>query len=195
MVDTESMTYSPRRTPSLTMALLKLHDVFDYFCNHIQDATCKNAQAACLIFDSSIAASNPNSPSISGSPSSKRSSSPSRSPTITSWFVGSYNSESGSSQKSEWSTLVNPLIIFAGLEANYSACTHLKSYVQSNNLIRLYERTIIDLKIVQNILCEPFIYSTNEDSLLVPGSNIVSSYIEKATTIAHSIDAIMVCFN
>lgn len=111
MVDTESMTYSPRRTPSLTMALLKLHDVFDYFCNHIQDATCKNAQAACLIFDSSIAASNPNSPSISGSPSSKRSSSPSRSPTITSWFVGSYNSESGSSQKSEWSTLVNPLII------------------------------------------------------------------------------------
>jgi len=113
MVDTEeSMSSSPRRTPSLTMALLKLHDVFDYFCNHIQDATCKNAQAACLIFDSSIAASNPNSPSISGSPSSKRSSSPSRSPTITSWFVGSYNSESGSSQKSEWSTLVNLLIFF-----------------------------------------------------------------------------------
>lgn len=110
-IDTESMTYSPRRTPSLTMALLKLHDAFDNFCNHIQDATCSNAQAACLIFDSSVASSHPSSPSISGSPSSQRSSSPSRSPTITSWFVGSYNSELGSSQKSEWSTLINPLII------------------------------------------------------------------------------------
>ena len=107
MIDIESMTSSPRRTPTLTMALLKLHDLFDKFCNYTQDATYSNAQAACLVFDPS---SGPNSPSC-GSPSSQRSSSPSRSP-ITSWFIGTNNnSESDSSQKSEWEDIISPLII------------------------------------------------------------------------------------
>ena len=118
MIDIESMTSSPRRTPTLTMALLKLHDLFDKFCNYTQDATYSNAQAACLVFDPS---SGPNSPSC-GSPSSQRSSSPSRSP-ITSWFIGTNNnSESDSSQKSEWEDIISPLIICKNIVYRLRCC-------------------------------------------------------------------------
>ena len=198
MIDLESIPHYPRRTPVLTMTLIKLHDVFETFCNHLTDATYINAQAACLVLDSTTVAaspknSEPNSPAtIIGSPSSQRSSSPSRSP-ITSWFIGSYNSESVSSEKQEWEKSCKPLIMFAGLEAIYSACSHIESHVQAQTLVRLYERTIDDLRLVREILCDPFIYSTNDESSPVP--SIIASYSEKAVTLTHSIEAIMVRFH
>ena len=80
--------------------------------------------------------------------------------------------------------------MFAGLEAIYSACSHIESHVQAQTLVRLYERTIDDLRLVREILCDPFMYSTNDESTPVP--NIISSYTEKAATLMHSIEAIMV---
>ena len=194
-VDMESIPRSPRRIPVLTMTLVKLHDVFETFCRHLSDATYINAQAACLVLDSAAIAaspitSEPSSPAtIIDSPSSHRSSSRSRSP-ISSWFIGSHTSESESSQRIEWEKSCNPLIIFAGLEAIYSACSHIESHVQALTLVRLYKRTIDDLCLIRQVLCDPFVYSTRNESS--PGPNSIASYKEKAATLTLSIEAIMV---
>jgi hypothetical protein len=177
------------------MTLIKLHDVFETFCRHVSDATYKNAQTACFVLDSAAVAtspknSEPSSPStIMDSPSSHRSSSPSRSP-IASWFIGSYASESDSSQKTEWEKTCSPLIIFAGLEAIYSGCAHIESHVQALTLMGLYKRTFEDLRLVREALCDPFVGSTGIE--LSPGPNLISVYKEKAATLSLSIEAIMV---
>jgi hypothetical protein len=194
-VDMESIPRSPRRIPVLTMNLVKLHDVFETFCRHLSDATYINAQAACLVLDSAAIAaspktSEPSSPATNiDSPSSHRSSSHSRSP-IASWFIGSHTSESDSSLRSEWEKSCNPLIIFAGLEAIYSACSHIESHVQALTLVRLYKRTIDALRLIREVLCDPFVYSTRNESS--PGPNLIASYKEKAATLTLSIEAIMV---
>lgn len=194
-VDMEPFPRSPQRIPVLTMTLIKLHDVFETFCRHLTDATYINAQTACLFLDSAGIATSPktaesSSPAtIVDSPSSHRSSSPSRSP-IASWFIGSQTSESDYSQKSEWEKSCNPLIVFAGLEVIYSACSHVESHVQALTLVRLYKRTTDDLRLIRETLCDPFVYSTGSEAS--PGLNSMSSYKEKAATLSFSIEAIMV---
>mmetsp|Transcript_3775 Transcript_3775/g.9898 ORF Transcript_3775/g.9898 Transcript_3775/m.9898 type:complete len:733 (+) Transcript_3775:123-2321(+) len=193
-VDLNSKSYSPRRTPVLTMTLIKLHDVFESFCSHLTDATHINVQAACLVLESgsidaaSKTSGSKSSDTIGDSPSSPRSPSPSRSP-ITSWFIGSYNSATGYSENSEWEKFSNPLIIFAGLEAIYSACLHLESHNQALTLVRLYRKTIDDLRSIRKVLCDPLVYATEEQS--IPGTNLISSHREKATTLTFSLEAIM----
>eukprot|EP00531_Pseudo-nitzschia_arenysensis_P018553 CAMPEP_0116127434 /NCGR_PEP_ID=MMETSP0329-20121206/6838_1 /TAXON_ID=697910 /ORGANISM="Pseudo-nitzschia arenysensis, Strain B593" /LENGTH=593 /DNA_ID=CAMNT_0003621533 /DNA_START=606 /DNA_END=2390 /DNA_ORIENTATION=+ len=137
--------------------------------------------------------SKPNSPAtIIVSPSSNVSSSPPRSPSrspIAAWFIGSYNSESDSSQKSEWEKACNPLIIFSGLEAIYYSCSHVESHDKALALVRLYKRTIDDLLVVRKALCDPFVYSTRNDQS--PGPTATSTYKEKALTLSLSVEAIM----
>ena len=177
------MSCSPRETLALTSTLLKLFDVFELFCRHLTDATFINVQAACLVLESgsievSSKTSVPHSPAtIAGSP---------RSPG--SWLTGSYKSDTNSD--SEWEKVCDPLIIFAGLEAIYSACLHLQSHDQALTLVRLYEITVDNLRVIRKVLCDPFVSSTEEESL--PGANLIPSYREKATALAISLEAIMV---
>ena len=194
-VDMESHPRSPLRIPVLTVTLIKLHDVFEIFCHHITDTTSSSAQAACFVLDSAEIASSPkitepNSPArIIVSPGSHESSSPSRSP-LTSWFTGSNISESEYSQKSEWEKVCNPLIMFAGLEAVYSACSHVESHIQALALVRLYKRTTEDLRAIRKDLCDPFVYSTRSE--VSPELDTISLYKRKAITLSLSIEAIMV---
>eukprot|EP00532_Pseudo-nitzschia_australis_P002521 CAMPEP_0168193236 /NCGR_PEP_ID=MMETSP0139_2-20121125/18493_1 /TAXON_ID=44445 /ORGANISM="Pseudo-nitzschia australis, Strain 10249 10 AB" /LENGTH=594 /DNA_ID=CAMNT_0008116567 /DNA_START=81 /DNA_END=1863 /DNA_ORIENTATION=- len=190
MIDLESSPRSPQRTPVLIITLIKLHDIFETFCRHLTDATYINVQKACLVLDSTVVTVSPNnskpsSPApIIDSPSSQRSSSP-RSP-ITSWLMGSY---AKLFSKDEWEKFCNPLIIFAGLEAIYSACAHIESHVQAQTLVILYEKSIEDLRFIREVLCDPFINSAGDELSTRP--SMISSYQEKARTLADSIEAIM----
>lgn len=194
MIDLEATTHSTTRTPVLIMTLIKLHDVFETFCHHLTAATYTNVQKACSILDSTATAtpknSEPNSPiCMVDSPGSQRSLSPSMSP-ITSWLIGSYTSESTFSQKSEWETCCNPFITFAGLEAMYSASTHVQSYAQAQKLVLLYEKNIDDLRRIRMVLCDPFINPA--DSVASTKTKTILSYKEKAAALGESIDGITV---
>ena len=70
----------------------------------------------------------------------------------------------------------------------------MKSFVHSNHLIKLFERTRDDLCRVKDIICDPLVYSTNNNStsMLVPGCSVVSSYMEKARKLAETFNSLMV---
>jgi len=181
MLGTEAVSQFPQRIPVLTMTLITLNDTVETFCQHLTDATYTNAQAACLVLDSAAtkASSKPSSPAPKSSPS--------RSP-IRRFFTNT--SETSCTQKREWEKACNPLIMFAGLEAIYSACSHLKSPVEALTLVKMYKRNIEDLRHIREVLCDPFVYSATKE--LLSGSDLVSSYQEKAETLSISIEALMV---
>jgi hypothetical protein len=219
-----------RPTPVLTVALLKLDEYLPNYCECLKEPTFENAQKAMQVLDTVVIADTPPTgrslsspksspaPNMAGSPGSIKSS-PSRSP-IASWFIGSsYQTESaGPNQTSngpfstvflegEWDTFVNPLNLFAGLEAIYSSLAHASpDRIVALNLFRLYQRAKEDLNRVRETLCDPFL-PTSETSLdhtsnLSPlnlgtatsatasSSAKFISYREKASAVGMSLDAI-----
>ena len=110
--------------------------------------------------------------------------SPSRSPM--SWFKSSYNPQSDI----EWEKASAPLIVFAGLEAIYCSLSHLGSSHVQEFLVRLYRRTSLQLRLMKEALCDPFVYSTRKEESVSPSTT--SSYKTKAVDLSLSIEAIMV---
>lgn len=197
-----------RRTPVLTLALLKLDENLREFCQLLQDPTYENVQKACGILESSVATASSlldhagNHVSVEVSPTRT---SPSLSP-LTSWFTGASHPSTSSPTSSavalegEWEKFSNPLIVFAGLEGIYASLLHAESSELARSLSKLYERTIEDLSVVRETLCDPFLPSSlSEDenplasvdaSIDGSGSNKLLSYRENAIKVASSLDAI-----
>lgn len=168
------------RVPVLIVTMIKIHDVFEAFCGCLKDTTFLNAQAACLALDSAETKASENfSETIMDSPTS-----PSRSPM--SWFKSSYNPQS----EIEWEKASAPLIVFAGLEAIYCSLSHLGSSHVQEFLVRLYRRTSLQLRLMKEALCDPFVYSTRKEESVSPST--MSSYKTKAVDLSLSIEAIMV---
>lgn len=218
-----TVTAIVRPTPVLTLAMLKLDEYLPNFCECLKEPTFGNAKKAVQLLDTVIAGSPSgrsfstprNSPApMTGSPGSIKSS-PSRSP-IASWFIGSsHQTESGSNQSNgpmstmalegEWDTFVNPLNLFAGLEAIYASLAHASpDRVVAHNLFRLYQQAKEDLNHLRGILCDPFLPASTaetDDSTSTPldagtkpsaASSLatLNSYREKASAVGMSLDAI-----
>ena len=169
-----------RRTPVLTLALLKLDEHLITYCRHLADPSYENVEQACSLLDSSVATASTDQDSPSyhyGSPaahtptSPSRLASPSRSP-ITSWLTGGGTGESPSAHhhhhhhaspassalilEGEWEKFVTPLFLLAGAEAIYASLGHYQLDV-ARNLVSLYQRIGKDLQGVREMLCDPFL--------------------------------------
>ncbi|KAG7366461.1 hypothetical protein IV203_029131 [Nitzschia inconspicua] len=198
-----------RRTPVLTLALLKLDKNLNGFCEFLQDPTYENVRKACEILHTyvsiAIATSIPTDRHAERHPSPMAAMSPTLSP-LTSWFTGGSNplaaspSSSAAALEGEWEKFSNPLIVFAGLEGIYASLLHAESSELARNLSKLYERTIDDLIVVRETLCDPFLPSESESETLSSSMAIfedesspapLSSYREIATRVASSLDTIM----
>jgi hypothetical protein len=194
---------SLRRTPVLTLALLKLDEQLLSYCLYLCDPSYDNVAAACALLDSTVATASPansdrgGSPaSFVGSPSEQRSS-PSRSP-IRSWLSGggslksppnikSAVSSSAACMHSEWEKIIAPLFLLAGAEAIYSSLGQAHSSVVANNVIGLYQRIAKELRLVRETLCDPFL-DTGEEKL----APTLVMYCQKATSLAASLHALVI---
>jgi hypothetical protein len=205
----------------LTLALLKLDENLGKFCQLLEDPTYENVQEACAILDSSVATAGAgnrsphnhqddfpptSTPPTSDSPMS----SPSLSP-IASWFIGSYAAEpsptsSAVALEGEWEKFSISLVIFAGLEGIYASLAHAESSDLAKNLTRLYEKMAVDIQLVRETLCDPFLPSLVPPPVLDPlhpdnvqqeprappttKNSRLSQYKEKAARLAMSLDII-----
>jgi hypothetical protein len=194
-----------RRTPVLTLTLLKLDDCLSEFCKILEDPTYNNVQKACGILDSSVAtastgmtafiSSGKNSCDASKSPERT---SPSLSP-ISLWFSGgalptdTSPISSAVALEGEWETFCNPLIVFAGLEGIYASLSHAESSELAWSLSKLYEKTASDIIVVRETLCDPFLSSENDGKISkdASGSTKLSSYKEKAFGVAMALESIV----
>lgn len=171
---------SRRTTPVLTLALLKLDENLGKFCELLEDPTYDHVQKACAILDSTVATANAGNQSTnnqngrddfppSNTPPNAESprTSPSISP-IASWLIGGpYHQAAEMSPTSsavalegEFEKFCSPLIVFASSEGIYSSLGHAESSDLARNLTRLYERIAVDIQLVRETLCDPFLPNT-----------------------------------
>ena len=151
-------------TPFLTMALMKLDQLFPDFCSHLGRASFENISKACTVLDSSLATA---SLSNAGSPHSPRSPhSPSRSGFLQ-WLpdrspkrgnARSLSPPTASSSavalESEWDTLQHGFLVLATAEYLYQDVQQVK---RGHSLRGLYEYVIVQLEQVHATLCESFL--------------------------------------
>ena len=184
-----------RRTPVLTLALLRLEEQLPKFCQHLADPSADNVHAACSLIDSTVATASPSYGSPSGykvSPSSQHSHSPTRSP-IRSWLIGSSGSPtnmnpittSARALESEWERFVLPLFLLAGAEFIYSSLGHSCDATAAQNLSNLYEKITIEINLVREVLCDPLLAS--EESNHAPN---LALYYERASSLSTSLHAL-----
>lgn len=179
-----------RRTPVLTLALLKLDEQMSTYCRLLADPSPENAQQACSLLDSSVATASPNS-----SPRTPARSSPNvsnRSP-IRNWLNGGGTGEypsnvsvstSALALEGEWEQFVLPLFLLAGAEAIYAGLGHAQVQVASN-LFGLYQRIAKDLQLVRGTLCDPFLLlQPIEHSAATPA---LAMYYERASSLHTSL--------
>ena len=178
-----------RRTPVLTLALLKLDEQMSTYCRLLTDPSLENAQQACALLDSSVATASPTS-----SPRTPPTTSPisNRSP-IRNWLTGGGTTESPSNNnistsahalEGEWEQFVMPLFLLAGAEAIYAGLGHAQVQVASN-LFGLYQRIAKDLELVRETLCDPFLHvKPHEQSEATPA---LAMYYERASSLHTSL--------
>ena len=188
-----------RRTPLLTLALLKLEENLLQYCRHLQNPSFENASAACALLDSSVATASPISSDKGGSPRgfvgspASRMSSP-RSP-IRSWLTGSGDSplspisSSATALEGEWEKFIVPFFLLAGAETVYASLGHANDTAVAQNLSSLYQRIIEDLKLVRTTLCDPFLAAGASDEAF---ASFYSEYYERATSLSSSLRALAV---
>jgi len=105
-------------------------------------------------------------------------------------------SSSTAALEGEWEKICNPLILFAGLEGIYAALSHAESDLE-HRLSPLYEKTIGDVALVREVLCDPFLCSEHDQSLpsesVSPSTSsaILSLHIEAAKSVGTSLEVVM----
>jgi hypothetical protein len=186
-----------RRTPVLTLALLKLDEQMSTYCRLLADPSLENSQQACSLLDSSVAtaspASSPRCPSTSPmSPSNASHRSP-----IRNWLTGGGTGESPSNAsvsisalalEGEWEKFAMPLFLLAGAEAIYAGLGHAQVQVASN-LFGLYQRIAQDLQVARETLCDPFLHlRPHEHSAATPA---LAMYYERASSLHTSLTCLM----
>ena len=172
-----------RRTPVLTLTLIKLDEQLQQFCQFLKDPSYENVASACALLDSSVATASPvssefgspasyvGSPSLGSSPGSPSNRSP-RSP-LRNWLTGtqaasptsggSPTSSSALALEGEWEKTAVYLFILAGAEAVYADMGHVvEDGSVARNLIALYEAITNELHLVRQTLCDPFLMSEEE---------------------------------
>jgi hypothetical protein len=212
------------RTPVLTLALLKLDEQLLPYCQYLKDASYENVAAACALLDSAVSTASPHASERLGSPSSgyhvgsPLASSPgSRSPRspIAAWLTGSTDSFSPSNNglsasalalEGEWEKVVAPFFLLAGAEAVYADLGHSADDRRiARNLIGLYTRIHKDMRLVRQMLCDPFAVPSEDaqhrqgqqqpqqlQPPLTPPSTTptLTMYLERASKVALSLDAL-----
>jgi hypothetical protein len=212
------------RTPVLTLALLKLDEQLLPYCQYLKDASYENVAAACALLDSAVSTASPHASERLGSPSSgyhvgspMASSTGSRSPRspIAAWLTGSSDSFSPSNNglsasalalEGEWEKVVVPFFLLAGAEAVYADIGHSADDKRiARNLIGLYTRIHKDLRLVRQMLCDPFALPSEDaqhrqgqqppqqlQPPLTPSTATptLTMYIERASKVATSLDAL-----
>lgn len=211
------------RTPVLTLALLKLDEQLLPYCQYLKDPSYENVAAACALLDSAVSTASPHASERLGSPSSGyhvgsplASSTGSRSPrSPIAWLTGSTDSFSPNNNgvsasalalEGEWEKVVVPFFLLAGAEAVYADLGHsVDDRRIARNLIGLYTRIHKDMRLVRQILCDPFVLPS-EDAQHRQGQQqpqqlqppvtpptttpTLSMYLERASKVAMSLDAL-----
>ena len=207
-----------RRTPVLTLTLIKLDEQLLQYCQYLKDPSFENVSSACALLDSTVATASPvssergspasyvGSPPLGSSPGSPGTRSP-RSP-LRSWLTGNRDSPptpaAGNSPVStsalalegEWEKIAVPFFILAGAEAVYADLGHvIEDGSVARNLIALYETITNALHLVRQTLCDPFLVSeeaTLEQQQLQnqQSGSTFAMYTERASSVAMSLHAL-----
>jgi hypothetical protein len=193
-----------RRTPVLTLALLKLEEQLSTYCRYLAEPSLEHVAAACDLLSRTIATASPvtsserGSPAFLGSPqnSSPRAilSPPTRSPLRS--FFGSSSSQvqsltsSGSALalEGEWERFAMPLFLLAGAEALYASLGHAQDPFVAAQLRGLYHRIINDANLVRETLCDPFLIDQHPEQKFAP---TLAMYYERASTVSATLNAIV----
>eukprot|EP00980_Cylindrotheca_fusiformis_P001776 scaffold405_cov132-Cylindrotheca_fusiformis.AAC.28 len=190
-----------RRTPVLTMALLKLEEQLSVYCSYLAEPSMENVAAACDLLSRTIATASPQTSSEKGSPASflgspqpsspRAGMSPSRSPLRLFGNSGSPLQQSSASAlalEEEWERFTMPLFLLAGAEGLYASLGHAQDPFVAAQLRGLFHRTINDITLVRETLCDPFLIDQRPQEQFAP---ILGLYYERASTVATTLHAIV----
>ena len=199
---------STNTTPFLTMALLRLEQIFPQFCLPLAQASHENISRACAVLDSSLTpptnnhpvghASPSNSSSASGSPRSPRSP---RSPTMgfLHWLPDPSPSKRASTRslspptaassaaamalEGEWDSLLHGFLVLSTAEYLYQDLQQLK---RGHSLRGLYEYVLLQLEQVHATLCEPFLSIPTDAA-----ASRENKYIAAARSVAQTLQSLL----
>jgi len=177
----------PTQAPFLSLALLRLEAILVDFCETLNHPSHHNAAKACALLDSSIAtAGSPaNSRCNSPKPNNYSPRSPPKSPLLNWLSSSSHKPTQTSPQHSptvaasalalegEWETYISPFLLLAGAEVLYADLRHCQDPAKSPVLQAIYQRTVSDMLLAKQMLCDPLL-----------GTIQTTSYTEAASSLS-----------
>ena len=160
-----------QQPPFLTVVLLNITKVLPKYCDSIARATFGNVTKAATVF-------------TMHHPSRPPSSHPSPSSPLA--FLQWMKKHHPSSAEGEWKHFVSPFLLMAAADVLAARLEHLRA---SNDLVEFYQRIQHDLQQVQEVLCEPFLRRSNDESSSLSAAH---NYAEDAARLTSAIRALTI---